>query len=55
MRSTRRFVLALAAAVALLSPMFHPARAEDKPVLVFAAASLKESLGKVAEAFTANR
>lgn len=53
MRLTRRLILGLAAAAALSLPMFHPARAEDKPVLVFAAASLKESLGKVAEAFKA--
>ncbi|PWR19029.1 molybdate ABC transporter substrate-binding protein [Zavarzinia compransoris] len=53
MTLTRRLLLSLAAAAVLSLPMVHKAKAEDKPVLVFAAASLKESLGKVAESYKA--
>ncbi|MFZ2870896.1 molybdate ABC transporter substrate-binding protein [Zavarzinia sp.] len=47
---SRRNLLALVAGFALVAPLV-PARAEEAPVLVFAAASLKESLTGIATAF----
>lgn len=47
---SRRTLFALVAGLALAAPLV-PSRADDAPVLVFAAASLKESLTGIAAAF----
>ncbi|MCF4165512.1 molybdate ABC transporter substrate-binding protein [Zavarzinia compransoris] len=48
---SRRDLIALAAAVGLSASLASGARADDGPLLVFAAASLKEAVGSLAEAY----
>ncbi|RJF94423.1 molybdate ABC transporter substrate-binding protein [Oleomonas cavernae] len=48
----RRWLQSLTAGVMLAAAVLAPARAEDKPVLVFAAASLKNAVDELAAAYT---